>query len=107
MEEADLSQPAIVFWTQCPGGGEITRFDRLRDAIDAVMQTPFSRTDAVAWISLRTRHLSMDEIRLIAGRSSLTWRLSLAAESSNEGSQPMKHVKKKRFWWPALPVPQS
>jgi hypothetical protein len=37
MEELDLEQPAIVFWTHHPG--EITRFDRLEDAVHSIMLT--------------------------------------------------------------------
>jgi hypothetical protein len=41
MEELDLNQPAIVFWMHHPG--EITRFERLQDAVHSVMVTPSAK----------------------------------------------------------------
>jgi hypothetical protein len=83
MEELDLAQPAIVFWERhCECRGEITRFERLRDAIQCVMQTPSAGTVPVAWISTRDRHLAMDEIRAVARTFSLTWRLLQVGQAS-------------------------
>jgi hypothetical protein len=67
-EETDFGQIAFVFWDQHPGmqPGQVTRFDRLDDAIDSVMQEPSAQTERVAWIRTSDRHLSMEEIRVIA-----------------------------------------
>jgi hypothetical protein len=46
--ELDLDQPAIVFWMNHPG--EITRFERLEDAVHSVMREPSAKMFAVAWI---------------------------------------------------------
>lgn len=64
-QELDFSQDAIVFWDQHPGmqPGRITRFNRLDDAIESVMQEPSARTETVAWIRTSNQHFSMDEIR--------------------------------------------
>jgi hypothetical protein len=70
VEEFDLNQPAIVFWTHHPG--EITRFDRLEDAVHSVMQTPSAKLFSIAWITTRDRHIEMEEIRQIARRSILS-----------------------------------
>jgi hypothetical protein len=70
MEELDLEQPAIVFWTHHPG--EITRFDRLEDAVHSIMLTPSAKLFSIAWIKARDRHIEMEEIRQIARRSILS-----------------------------------
>jgi len=70
MEDLDLSQPAIVFWTHHPG--EVTRFDRLEDAIHSVMRTPSEKLFSVAWITTRNRRIDMEEIRQIERRSILS-----------------------------------
>jgi hypothetical protein len=70
MEELDLNQPAIVFWTHHPG--EITRFDRLEDAVHSVMLTPSAKLFSIAWIKARDRDFEMEEIRQIARRSILS-----------------------------------
>jgi hypothetical protein len=64
MEELDLAQPAIIFWERRAGmqWGEITRFDRLDDAIHSVMQEPSVPTACVAWIKTMDRHIGMAEI---------------------------------------------
>lgn len=92
MEQLDLAQPAIVFWERRPGGqpGEITRFDRLRDAIHSVMQTPSATTATVAWISTMDRHIAMDEIRIVARRFSLMWRLSQVGQAASGTSDALK-----------------
>ena len=108
MEEPDLSRPAIVFWMHQPG--EITSFDRLRDAVLSVMQIPTAKTAPVAWIRTTDRNIEMDEIRAIALRFSLTWRLSQIAHAATDAAdaiQSMERPRAKRFWWPAPPVPQS
>jgi hypothetical protein len=69
-----LAQPAIVFWVDRPG--EMTRFEHLQEAIYAVMQMPLAPTANVAWISTTDRHLTMEEIRKLASRFSLSWRLT-------------------------------
>ena len=70
MDALDLDQPAIVFWMHHPG--EITRFDRLEDAVHSVMMTPSAKLSSVAWITTRDRHIEMEEIRQIERRSILT-----------------------------------
>jgi len=69
MEELDLTQPAIVFWMHHPG--EITRFERLQDAVHSVMVTPSAKTFSIAWIR-SDRHIDMEEIRQIERRSILS-----------------------------------
>ena len=102
MKELDLAQPAIVFWMHHPG--EITRFDRLGDAVQSVMQTRSAKTAPVAWIKARDRHIEMDEIRQIAQRFGLTWRLSQVAQVASDKSKA--GPRKKRFWWPEPEVPR-
>ena len=68
--ELDLNQPAIVFWMHCPG--EITRFERLEDAVHSVMVTPSAKMFSIAWITTRDRHIDMEEIRQIERRSILS-----------------------------------
>jgi len=108
MQELDLSRPAIVFWMHQPG--EITCFDRLRDAVLSVTQIPTAKTARVAWIRTADRHIEMDEIRAIALRFRLTWRLSQIAHSPTDAADATKTVerpKAKRFWWPGPLMPQS
>jgi hypothetical protein len=68
--DLDLNQPAIVFWTHHPE--EITRFDRLEDAVQSVMLTPSAKMFSIAWIKTRDREIEMEEIRQIARRSILS-----------------------------------
>jgi hypothetical protein len=106
--DLDLSKPAIVFWIHQPG--EITSFDRLRDAVLSVMQIPTAKTAPVAWIRTTDRHIEMDEIRAIALRFSLTWRLSQIAHAATDAADATKTVerhKAKRFWWPGPQVSQG
>jgi hypothetical protein len=70
MDELDLNQPAIVFWMHHPG--EITRFERLQDAVHSVMVTPSAKLFSIAWITTRDRHIDMEEIRQIERRSILS-----------------------------------
>ena len=63
MEELDLDQPAIVFWMNQPG--ELTRFERLEDAVHSVMREPSAKMFAVAWIKARDSDIQMEEIRRI------------------------------------------
>jgi hypothetical protein len=70
MEELDLEQPAVVFWMHHPG--EITRFNRLEDAVHSIMLTPSAKLFSIAWIKARDRHIEMEEIRQIARRSILS-----------------------------------
>jgi hypothetical protein len=88
--ELDLTQPAIVFWVGRPG--ELTRFEHLREAIYAVMQMPLAPTANVAWIRTTDRHITMEEIRKLASRFSLSWRLTRIGAAK----------KVKRFWWPSM-----
>ena len=73
MDDLELTQPAFVFWMRSsklrPGG--VTRFDRLEDAVECIMQHAFARTAPVAWIKTMNRHLDMDQIRSIARHSGL------------------------------------
>jgi hypothetical protein len=69
MGNVDRTRPAFVFWLRGaragrPGG--VTRFDRLEDAVNCVMQHAFARTEQVAWIKTMDRHLDMDQIRNVA-----------------------------------------
>ena len=70
MEELDLDQPAIVFWMHHPG--ELTRFDRLEDAVHSVMLTPSAKMFSIAWIKTRDREIEMEEIRQLERRSILS-----------------------------------
>ena len=74
----DLTQPAFVFWMQVSKlrAGGVTRFDRLEDAVQCVMQHAFARNAPVAWIKTMNRHLDMDQIRSIARHSGLVSYLS-------------------------------
>jgi len=65
---SSLREMAIVFWDQHPGmqPGQLTRFDRLGDAIESVMQEPSAANASVSWIKTGSRHLSMTEIRALA-----------------------------------------
>ena len=74
----DLTQPAFVFWMQGSRlrAGGVTRFDRLEDAVNCVMQNAFARTAPVAWIKSMNRHLDMDQIRSMARHSDLVSYLS-------------------------------
>jgi hypothetical protein len=86
MGNVDLTLPAFVFWLRGsragrPGG--VTRFDRLEDAVNCVMQHAFARTEQVAWIKTMDRHLDMDQIRNVARHSGLVSYLSKTEEASN------------------------
>jgi hypothetical protein len=108
MPDLDLTQPAIVFWMT--GSGGITRFERLSDAIQAIMQAPSAKTSSIAWIHTKDRHLAMDDIRSIAKRFSLTWRLSQVVECVGETTAAIKamdHPKRRRRRWSLSSVPQS
>ncbi len=101
MEEFDHAQPAIVFWLNHPG--EITRFDRLDDAVRSVMEAPSAKGAPVAWIKGRDRHIEMDQIRIIARRFSLGSRLariSQLATAADDTAKQKPRLKSKRFWWP-------
>jgi hypothetical protein len=74
MEELDLDQPAIVFWMNQPG--ELTRFERLEDAVHSVMREPSAKLFAVAWIKARDCDIQMEEIRRIERLSILARHLS-------------------------------
>jgi hypothetical protein len=78
MDNVDLTQSAIVFWTPSSRfqPGRVTRFDRLEDAVDSVMQHALARTAPVAWIRTMNQHLDMDQIRSISQRSDLVSYLS-------------------------------
>jgi hypothetical protein len=109
MSDCDLAQPAIVFWMHNPGA--ITRFERLGDAIQAIMQAASAKTGAIAWIQTKDRHLSMDEIRSIAKRFSLTWRLSQIIDHVGEITTNLKSMdrpKRRRNRWSSVsPMPQG
>ena len=70
MEDLDLNQPAIVFWMHHPG--EITRYERLQDAVHSVMVKPSAKLFSIAWIKAGDRHIEMEEIRQIERRSILS-----------------------------------
>ncbi len=90
MPDVDLTLPAFVFWLRGsragrPGG--VTRFDRLEDALNCVMQHAFARTEQVAWIKAMDRHLDMDQIRSFARHSGLVNYLSKTEEVSNASAK--------------------
>ena len=90
MPDVDLTLPAFVFWLRGsragrPGG--ITRFNRLEDAVNCVMQHAFARTEQVAWIKTMDRHLDMDQIRNVARHSGLVSYLSKTEEASNASAE--------------------
>jgi hypothetical protein len=92
MGNVDLTLPAFVFWLRGsragrPGG--VTRFDRLEDAVNCVMQHAFARTEQVAWIKTMDRHLDMDQIRKVAQHSGLVSFLSKTEEAST--ASPKTH----------------
>jgi hypothetical protein len=108
MEDVDLAQPAIVFWMHHPG--EITRFERLGDAIMSIMHAPLAKTTSIAWIRTKDCNIAMDEIRLIARRLSLSWRLSQVAKAVTDTTDNIKSLerpKRRRRRWSAPFVPQS
>jgi len=108
MEGLDLAQPAIVFWMH--HSGEIKRFERLGDAIQSVMHIPLAKTASVAWIRTKDCNIAMDEIRLIAQRFSLTWRLSQIAKAvtdTTDNIKSMERPKRRRWRWSAPSVSQS
>jgi hypothetical protein len=90
MDDVELTQPAFVFWMRSsklrPGG--VTRFDRLEDAVDCVMQHAFARTASVAWIKTMKRHLDMDQIRSIARHSALVSYASKTEQGTNVQGRP-------------------
>lgn len=82
MDNVDLTQPAFVFWmrrSKLRSGG-VTRFDRLEDAVNCVMQHAFARSEQIAWIKTTSRHLDMDQIRNIARHIGLVSFLSKTEE---------------------------
>jgi hypothetical protein len=90
MGKVDLTLPAFVFWLRGsragrPGG--VTRFDRLEDAVNCVMQHAFARTEQVAWIKTVDRHLDMDQIRNVARHSGLLIYLSKTEEASKASAE--------------------
>jgi hypothetical protein len=108
MEEIDLTQPAIVFWEE--RSGELTRLDRLGGAVRLVIRTPGAKTAPIAWIKTNDRHLEMDEIREIASRFSLTWRLSQGAKAVGDAAEILELAekpRKKRFSWSETSLPQG
>jgi hypothetical protein len=70
----DLDHPAIVFWMNRPG--ELTRFERLEDAVHSVMMEPSAKMFGVAWIKAQDRHIEMEEIRKIERLSILARHLA-------------------------------
>lgn len=104
-----LAQPAFVFWMNDTGG--ITRYERLGDAIQSIMQADGAKTASIAWIQTKDRHLSMDEIRSLAKRSSLTWRLSQIMDHVGDMAATVKSIerpKRRRRHWPTTsPAPKS
>ena len=90
MGNVDLTLPAFVFWLRGsragrPGG--VTRFNRLEDAVNCVMQHAFARTEQVAWIKTMDRHLDMDQIRNVARHSGLVGYLSKTEDASNASAK--------------------
>ena len=85
MDDLEPTQPVYVFWMRSsklrPGG--VTRFDRLEDAVECVMQHAFARTAPVAWIKTMNRHLDMDQIRSLSRHSGLVSYLSKTEPGTN------------------------
>jgi hypothetical protein len=85
MDDLEPTQPVYVFWMRSsklrPGG--VTRFDRLEDAVECVMQHAFARTASVAWIKTMNRHLDMDQIRSLSRHSGLVSYLSKTEPGTN------------------------
>jgi hypothetical protein len=65
----------------------VTRFDRLEDAVNCVMQHAFARTEQVAWIKAMDCHLDMDQIRNVARHSGLVSFLSKTEEASTASAK--------------------
>ena len=108
MEDRDLAQPAIVFWIH--QAGEITRFARLGDAIQSIMQAPSAKTASIAWIRTKDCNIEMEEIRLIAKRFSLAWRLAQLAEAVTDAPHhvaSMGHPKRRRRRWSTVSAPDG
>lgn len=103
MDALNLAQPSFVFWMN--DTGEVTRFERLDEAIQAIMQT--GSANSIAWIQIKDRHLSMEEVRSIAKRSSLTWRLSQIMDHVGEMTATVKSIappkQRRRRWSNASP----
>lgn len=89
MGNVDLTRPAFVFWLRRSEAGRpgVTRFDRLEDAVNCVMQHAFARTEQVAWIKTIDRHLDMDQIRNVARHSGLVSYLSKTEAASNVSAE--------------------
>jgi len=102
MDKRNSADVAIVFWTYGPRGqrGEVTRFDCLKEAIRAVMDSPSSKSASIAWIRTADRHLTMNDIRQMAGRRTLTSRLAQVAVNAVEAAKCSRPTRAKRFWWP-------
>ena len=91
MDKVELTQSAIVFWMPSSRlqPGSVTRFDRLEDAVDRVMQHALARTAPVAWIRTMNQHLDMDQIRSIARHSDLVSYLS-----KTDGTNGARHLRR-------------
>jgi hypothetical protein len=93
MDNVDLTRPAFVFWmrrSQAGRLGGVTRFDRLEDAVNCVMQHAFARTEPVAWIKTMDRHLDMDQIRSVARHSGLVSYVSKTEAGSSTSVEGKK-----------------
>jgi hypothetical protein len=86
MDNVDPKEPAFVFWMQSRKSrlGGVTRFDRLEDAVNCVMQHAFARTASVAWIKTMHGHLDMDQIRSLARHSDLVGYLTKTEQEAGE-----------------------
>jgi hypothetical protein len=102
MDKLNSGDVAIVFWTHGSRGqrGEVTRFDCLKDAIQAVMDSPLSNSAPIAWIRTADRHFMMNDIRQMAGGRTLASRLAQVAASAVETAKSSRPARAKRFWWP-------
>lgn len=102
MDKLNSADVAIVFWTHGPRGqrGEVTRFDCLKDAIQAVMDSPSSKSASIAWIRTADRHLMMNDIRQMTAQRTLASRLAQVAVNAVEAAKSSRSTRAKRFWWP-------
>ena len=81
MGEVNSADVAIVFWTYGSRGkrGEVTRFECLTEAIQAVMASPSSKSASIAWIRTADQHLTMNDLRQMADRRTVASRLARVA----------------------------
>jgi hypothetical protein len=102
MGEVNSADVAIVFWTHGSRGkrGEVTRFECLTEAIQAVMASPSSKSASIAWIRTADQHLTMNDLRQMADRRTVASRLARVAIDAVK-TEKTSPTRAKRFWWPS------